>query len=261
MNFNPVLAIKTLGILVLLISNSSYSQEKNLEIPQDTTQFVTFYDLFKKKENRVEEKESNTSFIILPTLGYQPANGFTGGFISQYSFKENQEDKISLVSGGASYSTKKQILTYAKNNMYLKEDTYFLSGDLRYYVFSQSNYGLGSDIVPYGDAFDTFSYEDIEEPMKYNYFKFHQTFNYKFLPNMYAGLGIHVDSYDQIQDEFLNREEQKLTEHYTYSQAHGYNDKHYTVAGGSVNLIYDGRDNLINTNSGLFVNLSYRYNP
>ncbi|MFA7448676.1 MAG: hypothetical protein WCY77_09585 [Weeksellaceae bacterium] len=249
MNFTPVLTIKIIGILLVLLSHHAYSQDENGELANDSISYVTIYDLLKKKENRVDKPQALTSFIILPTIGYQPANGFTGGFISQYSFRENEEDRISLVSGGASYSTKKQILTYAKNNMYLKEDTYFLSGDLRYYVFSQSNYGLGSDIVPYGDAFDTFSYEDIEEPMKYNYFKFHQTFNYKFLPNMYAGLGIHVDSYDQIQDEFLNREEQKLTEHYTYSQAHGYNDKHYTVAGGSVNLIYDGRDNLINTNS------------
>lgn len=247
--------------MLVLFSHHALSQEKNSAATNDSIPLVTLYDLFKKKENRVDTPESLTGFIVLPTLGYQPANGFTGGFISQYSFREKQEDRISLLSGGASYSTKKQILTYAKNNMYLKDDTYFLSGDLRYYVFSQSNFGLGSDIVPYGNAFDTFRYEDIEEPMKYNYFKFHQTANYNILPNIYAGLGIHVDSYDQIKDQLLNVEANQLTEHYTYSQAYGYNDEHYTVAGGSANLIYDGRDNLINTNSGLFVNLSYRFNP
>ena len=245
----------------MLICQNVYSQEENKHSVKDSIPFVTLYDLFKKKENRIDKRESLTSFIVLPTLGYQPANGFTGGFITQYSFRENQEDRVSLLSGGASYSTKKQILTYAKNNMYLKGDTYFLSGDLRYYVFSQSNFGLGSDIVPYGDEFDSFKYEDVEQPMKYNYFKVHQTANYKILRNIYTGLGIHVDSYDQIQDELLNLEANQLTEHYTYSQTYGYNDQHYTVAGGSLNLIYDGRDNLINTNSGLFVNLSYRFNP
>ncbi len=245
----------------MLICQNVYSQEENKHSVKDSIPFVTLYDLFKKKENRIDKRESLTSFIVLPTLGYQPANGFTGGFITQYSFREKEEDRVSLLSGGASYSTKKQILTYAKNNMYLKGDTYFLSGDLRYYVFSQSNFGLGSDIVPYGDGFDRFKYEDVEQPMKYNYFKFHQTANYKILPNIYTGIGIHVDSYDQIQDELLNLEANQLTEHYTYSQTYGYNDQHYTVAGGSLNLIYDGRDNLINTNSGLFVNLSYRFNP
>ncbi len=261
MNFTSILKTKIIAVVLVVISQNAFSQEENREIAKDSVSFVTIYDLFKKKENRVDKPQALSSFIILPTIGYQPANGFTGGFISQYSFREKQEDRISLIAGGASYSTKKQILTYAKNNMYLKEDTYFVSGDLRYYVFSQSNFGLGSDIVPYGDAFDTFNYEDLEEPMKYNYFKFHQTVNYKILPNIYAGLGIHVDSYDQIEDELLNLEANELTEHYKYSQEYGYNDEHYTVAGGSVNLIYDGRDNLINTNSGLFVNLSYRFNP
>lgn len=261
MNFHSILKTSIVAFSLSVISQNAFSQEENIESPKDSVPFITLYDLFRKKENRIDKPQALTSFIILPTLGYQPANGFTGGFISQYSFRKKEENRVSLISGGASYSTKKQILTYAKNNMYLKDDSFFLSGDLRYYVFSQSNFGLGSDIVPYGDAFDTFIYEDIEEPMKYNYFKFHQTVNYKIYPNIYAGLGIHIDSYDQIQDELLNVEADKLTEHYNYSQAYGYNDQHYTVAGGSFNLIYDGRDNLINTNSGLFVNLSYRFNP
>ena len=261
MRFSSTFKFNIIAVALLLFSYNAFSQEQDSVAAKDSIPFVTLYDLLKKKENRVDKSESLTSFIVLPTLGYQPANGFTGGFISQYSFREQQQDRISLIAGGASYSTKKQILTYAKNNMYLNGDTYFLSGDLRYYVFSQSNFGLGSDIVPYGDAFDTFSYETIEEPMEYNYFKFHQTANYKILPNIYAGLGIHVDSYDQIADELLNVAANELTEHYKYSQAYGYNDKHYTVVGGSTNLIYDGRDNLINTNSGLFVNLSYRFNP
>ena len=261
MTLTSLFKINIIAVALVLLSQRSFSQEIDSRTIQDSIPLVTLYDLFKKKENRIDEPESLTSFIVLPTLGYQPANGFTGGFITQYSFREKVENRVSLLSGGASYSTKKQILTYAKNNMYLKDDTYFLSGDLRYFVFSQSNFGLGSDIVPYGDAFDAFSYDDIEEPMKYNYFKLHQTANYNILPNIYAGVGIHIDSYDQIEDERLNVNANELTEHYIYSQAYGYNDKHYTVAGGSANVLYDGRDNLINTNSGLFVNVSYRFNP
>lgn len=262
MNFTLVLKSKIILVLIVLMSHNAFSQEENNEIRKDSVPYVTLYDLFKKKENRnKEEEDSKSNLIILPTLGLQPANGFTFGFISQYSFKKNETDRISLIAGGASYSTKKQILTYLKNNMYLEEDKFFLSGDYRYFVFSQSNFGLSTDIIPYGDDFDNFSFEAIEQPMKYNYFKFHQTASIRVLPSVYVGAGIHIDDYSKIDDELLNINNQEITYHYDYSQKYGYNDKHYTVAGASLNLVYDSRDNLINTNNGMFVNLNYRINP
>ncbi|MDD3004553.1 BamA/TamA family outer membrane protein [Flavobacterium sp.] len=261
MNFIPSSKSHALLLMLLLMTAYVFGQEKN-PVKKDSVPYITLYDLFKKKENRIrEEQNSKSNLIILPTLGLQPANGFTFGFISQYSFKHNENDKISLLSGGASYSTKKQILTYVKNNMYLDNDTYFLSGDYRYFIFSQSNFGLSTNIIPYGADFDNFSFEAIEQPMKYNYFKFHQTASYRVLPSFYIGTGIHIDDYSSINDENLDLDNQEYTYHYNYSQQYGYNHKHYTVAGASLNLIYDSRDNLINTNKGLFVNLSYRFNP
>lgn len=261
MNIHKVSKSHTLLLIVLFMTPYAFGQEKN-SIKKDSVPYVTLYDLFKKKENRnKEEKDSKSNLIILPTLGLQPANGFTFGFISQYSFKKNEADKISLISGGASYSTKKQVLTYVKNNMYLDNDNYFLSGDYRYFIFSQSNFGLSTDIIPYGDAFDNFDFEDLEQPMKYNYFKFHQTASYQIFPSFYLGAGIHIDSYNNIEDENLDIDNQEFTYHYNYSQEYGYNDKHYTVAGASLNFSFDSRDNLINTNNGLFVNLNYRFNP
>jgi hypothetical protein len=248
-------------LLPLLFFIFSYSQ---LTFSQETKNdsLVTFYDLFKKKSKRTESNtEAKSNTILLPTIGYQPATGFTLGFISQYSFKKDLNDKISLISGGASYSTKKQILTYVKNSMYLSKDKYFLKGDYRYYIFSQSNFGLSSDIIPYGNDFDDFDFAAIEQPMKYNYFKFHQTASSMIFKSLYAGLGIHVDDYSHIKDELLDVTNQKFTYHYDYSKKYGFNENHYSIVGGSINVIYDTRDNLINTNNGLFVYLNYRFNP
>ena len=262
MNLTTTLQSKIILVFILLSSSFAFSQDETNEAKKDSVPYVTLYDLFKKKENRdKEEEDSKSNFIILPTIGLQPASGFTGGFISQYSFKKNETDRVSLIAGGASYSTKKQILTYVKNNMYLQENKYFFSGDYRYYVFSQSNFGLSTDIIPYGDDFDNFSIDDLEQPMKYNYFKFHQTASIRVLPSIYVGAGIHIDDYSKIDDEFFKDNNLQSSFHYDYSQKYGYNDKHYTVAGGSLNLSYDSRDNLINTNRGLFVNLNYRFNP
>jgi outer membrane translocation and assembly module TamA len=53
---------------------------------------------------------------------------------------------------------------------------------------------------------------------------------------------------------------EQYTYHYNYSKKYGFSDKNYTVNGTSINLIYDTRDNLINTNNGLFLNINFRYN-
>jgi hypothetical protein len=263
MNFKTILKSR---FLILFLFSFFYSQtivsqeeKKEKEIKQKLRSIV---DLFTKEDTlKISKADSKTNLIAFPTLGYQPANGFTLGFISQFSFKLKPENKISLLSGGASYSSEKQILTYLKNNMYISNDLFFFSGDFRYYVFSQSNYGLGTDIIPWGAEFKNFSYSAIEQPMNYNYFKFHETVSYNILPSFFIGLGIHFDSYTNINDKLLDVANGQFTYHYNYSKKYGFSDKNYAVNGVSLNLIYDARDNLINTNNGLYLNMNFRYNP
>lgn len=261
MNFTPLSKLRILLLFLLFLSQVSFSQDENKVLVKKRP-LRSVVDLFIKEDTlKIKIPKSKTKLIAFPTLGYQPANGFTFGFIGQYSFKEKHENKISLISGGASYSTEKQILSYLKNNMYLNDDRYFLSGDFRYYVFSQSNFGLGTDIVPWGSEFKGFSYSSIEQPMNYNYFKFHETISYNIFPSFFLGAGIHIDSYSKINDKLLNISTEQYTYHYTYSKKYGFNNKEYAVNGLSMNFIYDTRDNLINTNHGLYLNLNYRYNP
>lgn len=254
---------KTIWLLpfFLFYSLLVFAQDDNKEFEKKRP-LCSIVDLFTKEDTlKIKLPKSKTKLIAFPTLGYQPANGFTLGFIGQYSFKKKEENKISLISGGASYSTKKQLLTYLKNNMYLNDDRYFFSGDFRYYIFSQSNFGLGTDIVPWGIEFQDFNYKSIEQPMNYNYFKFHETMSYNIFPSFFVGAGIHLDSYSNINDKLLDVANGKYTYHYNYSKKYGFNDDNYLVNGLSMNCIYDSRDNLINTNNGLYLNLNYRYNP
>lgn len=261
MNFTNILKLRILFLFFLIYSQAAFSQEENKE-EEKKRPLRSIVDLFTKEDTlKISKPDSKNNLIAFPTLGYQPANGFTLGFISQFSFRIKPENKISLISGGASYSTKKQVLTYLKNNMYINDDRFFFSGDFRYYIFSQSNYGLGTDIIPWGTEFKEFDFNQIEQPMNYNYFKFHETVSYNIFPSFFIGAGIHFDSYNHIEDKYLDVANGVYTYHYNYSKKYGFSDKNYAVNGGSVNFIYDSRDNLINTNKGLFLNLNYRYNP
>jgi hypothetical protein len=264
MNTNTIFEAKLicLFLLFLLSSQFTFSQQDTIE-KEKKRPLRSIVDLFTKEDTlkiRLPKQKSKTRLIAFPTLGYQPANGFTLGFIGQYSFKEKENTKISLISGGASYSSQHQLLTYVKNNMYLNDDRYFFSGDFRYYIFSQSNFGLGTDIVPWGASFQDFDYNSIEQPMDYHYFKLHETISYTIFPYFFLGAGIHLDSYTNIKDKNLDITNNKFTYHYKYSKKYGFNNTYYFVNGISLNLIYDTRDNLINTNNGLFLNLNYRFN-
>ncbi len=263
MNSKPVFEVFKVCLIIFIFfqTPNCFSQEEKIE-KEKRYQLRSIIDLITKEDTlKIKIPKSKTKLIAFPTLGYQPANGFTLGFIGQYSFKKKEENKISLLSGGASYSTEKQILSYVKNNMYLNDDRCFLSGDFRYYVFSQSNFGLGTDIVPWGSEFKDFDYYSIEEPMDYNYFKLHETISFNISTYFFIGTGIHLDTYTNIKDKNLEIDNNQFTYHYNYSKKYGFSDKNYSVNGLSLNLIYDTRDNLINSNNGLYLNLNYRYNP
>ncbi|WP_304197053.1 BamA/TamA family outer membrane protein [Flavobacterium alvei] len=220
-------------------------------------------ELFKKKDSvLIVKPQKNNFFLIIPIIGSQPATGFSYGFVTQYTFKgKKRDDKYSSINLGATFTEKKQLLLNFKNSVMLKNNNIYLSGDWRFYIFSQPNYGLGTDIIPRVSKDDEFDLNTLKEPMNYNYFKFHQTASWEMKDNYYVGAGVHLDWYTTITDENLDIANGKYTNHYNYSQKYDFNENEYFVNGLSLNLLYDSRDNQINTHQGMFANINYRFNP
>lgn len=247
-------------LLIILVHLDAISQTK-----ADSTKYYcpekSLPELFKKKDSVLVIKPvKNNFFLVIPVIGSQPATGFAYGFVSQYTFKGKKlEDKYSSVNLGATYTEKKQLLLNFKNNVMIKSNKIFLSGDWRFYIFSQGNYGLGTDVIPRSTK--DFDLEAIKEPMDYNYLKIHQTASWEIKNNYYVGAGVHLDWYTTITDQNLNIEEGQFTNHYNYSKKYGFDENEYYVNGFSLNFLYDSRDNQINTNSGMFANINYRINP
>ncbi len=137
-----------------------------------------------------------------------------------------------------------------------------MSGDYRLYLFSQPNYGLGTDIIPpRRDQPDSFSVDSLAQDMDYNYLKFHQTISFEVKENYYVGGGINIDWYSSIQDKELDIANGKYTYHYNYSQKYGFDNYEYFLNGVSLNLVHDSRDNQVNASKGWFANINYRFNP
>jgi outer membrane protein assembly factor BamA len=253
-----------LSICFLLIVFFQFSvKAQNSDNSEKICPVKSLPELFKKKDSvLVVKPKKNNFFLIIPIIGSQPATGFSYGFVTQYTFKGKKvDDKYSSINLGATFTEKKQLLINVKNSVMLNNNKMFLSGDWRFYIFSQANYGLGTDILPPKYRDNDFDLNDLKEPMDYNYFKFHQTASWEVKNNYYVGAGVHLDWYTTITDNKLDIANGKFTNHYNYSKKYDYNDKEYFVNGLSLNLLYDSRDNQINTNSGMFANINYRFNP
>lgn len=225
----------------------------------------------KDKEDKTPRDEKKISTLILPVIAYNPANGFQLGVGASSAIymgpKENT--RVSFAGVKLAVTTESQFISFIKSNLYTAENKFFLSGDWRYYIFSETTYGLGTD-SPVGIELDPgWGFQGIslgnEEgyALRYNYLMFHEIANIKVFESFYLGLGYHLDAYQKIEDLNLNLDSvpRQITPHYSYSKLHGFNPKSYTMSGFSLNAMFDSRDNQINAYKGYYARLNYQVNP
>lgn len=229
--------------------------------PQDVTDYIKRWFHLKAKK-----KEKTSSIFLAPVFGSTPSTGFVYGVTVQGAF-QLPASKLSAFQANVQSTTKKQFSVSLKNNVFAKGNTVFLSGDWSYFDYSQPTYGLGTN-APNGKLASYFHYNTVGEPddslvqpMRYKYFKLHQTFSMEVKPNFFIGPGIHFDHYSDIEDLKLDTVAHYITSHYAYSEKYGFNPEKYTAMGVSLNMVYDSRDNLINAYKGIYANLNYRINP
>ena len=225
----------------------------------------------KKKEKAEKKKEKKVSLLVLPTISYNPSNGFLYGATGTGSFfmGPKKTTQMSFANARVVYTTHNQLMTYIKSNIYTTNDNYFLEGDWRFYLYKLPTYGIGTN-APDTTFTPNFDFIGVDHagggggyPMKYNYAIFHQIVNKKIINDLYAGLGYHLDTYWKIEDELLNLDTMPLqaTPHWAYSKLHGFDSSAYTTSGISVNFMFDSRDNPMNAYKGYYFKLNYRMNP
>jgi outer membrane protein assembly factor BamA len=211
--------------------------------------------------------ESAGSLLLLPIIGSNPATGFMIGVGGQFAFKVPGSTLYSAFMGSIQFTTKSQMLLLLKNNIYTKNNRYFLSGDWRFQIYSQDTYGLGTN-SPEGGIVDyqynllglQTSRDSLAQPMKFNFARLHQSVSYKIKDGFYAGLGYNLDTYFKIVDEKLrlNPGDTLITSHYAYNTYYGFRVNQYYSSALNINLIFDTRDNMINSYKGIYGMISWR---
>ncbi len=216
-----------------------------------------------------EKTEKTNSLLLVPVLASNPATGFQLGVAGQYVFKDKTPGSLySSVVGNATVTTKDQVMLQVKNNIYKKNNKMFLSGDYRFFLFTQDTYGLStaapdSGILQYQYNMNGVNFNDdsLVQPMRFNHIRFHQTVSWEVKKFFYVGVGYHLDHHYAIVDAKLDTVNGLYTSHYAYSKIYGYDPSSYTTSGVSLNLVWDTRDNLVNAYTGYFANINVRVNP
>lgn len=110
-----------------------------------------FRSIFSKKnKDKPPRKEKNFSYLILPNISSNPANGFllgVGGNLAWY-LGSRETTRISLVGFSVAVTTEEQFISFIKTNIYTRENKFFLQGDWRYYHYRLPTYGLGTNSPP-----------------------------------------------------------------------------------------------------------------
>ncbi|OHX65812.1 BamA/TamA family outer membrane protein [Flammeovirga pacifica] len=225
------------------------------------------------KKKSQEVKQGQLYMAPLPVLASNPAFGFIYGFAASGGMYlgDPKTTKMSNAMLSATHTTQKQLMFTIKSNTYSANNEWFFQGDWRLFFSSQPTFGLGtgpqSDILVNSDGnFQLGDYKDgvnEGELMEFDLIRFHQTALKQIKPNIYLGLGYHLDMYSNIKDQMLDLDSDPpvITNHYAYSQKHGFDHEGYTTSGVSFNAVYDSRDNVANPYKGRFVNAQFKYMP
>ncbi len=190
-----------------------------------------------------------TSFLIFPSLSYQPETGYQFGLHNMLFFdldKNNLLSRRSKVDARFFYTTKGQYFTSDYWQLFTKDEKYNISGQVQAGYWIDRYYGVGTpgrEITEYNKGVaSTANYFDFA----YRYFDFYTLIDRKIAPHIFAGL---MAEYDHSGSNRI------LADSLSMDPAAELQRNDATRAGLGVNLNYDSRDNYDNPSQGAYVQL------
>ncbi|OOQ57188.1 BamA/TamA family outer membrane protein [Mucilaginibacter pedocola] len=227
-----------------------HRQTDTLVVPQqDTIRQKDLYDvissIFHKQtpeDKKVEVIGSKPVISILPAIGYTLQTKLAVTLSGNVAFRTSPDARISTISSNSAYTQNKQLIIPIQSNIWLANNTYNLVGDIKFYKYPQSTFGLGSN----SSALD-------ENPMDYRLFRFSETLLRRITGSFYLGAGFITDHHSEISEK--GNPDGNLSDYALYGA-----DENTTSAGFTLNMLVDMRDNSINPSRGFYAAMVYRDN-
>lgn len=219
------------------------SIDKQVATQKDMADVIS--SIFKKNKPSVNSPDTMTTkpiFSGIVAIGYSLQTKLAAVISGNVAFHLTPETKLSTITASATYTQNKQFFIPVLSNISTKDNRYKLIGDLRFYKYPQSTFGLGS-AAPIEN----------EDPMDYDYFRFYETVLRKIKGNFFMGAGYDFDRHWRISH--------KGNRNGTPSDFSKYDTSKQTTSSGiTINGLYDSRDNPLNAKKGFFSSVQLRNN-
>ena len=200
--------------------------------------------LFKKQKTKTlsDTFSAKPVYSFVTAIGYTLQTKLAAVIAGNIAFRSDTNTNLSTITSNATYTQNKQFFWPLQTAFWAKNNRYVFLGDLRYYKYPQSSFGLGSSAPV-----------DNEDPMDYSFFRFYEVVLKKITGNFYGGLGYIIDYRWNISHQ--GTKNGAPSDYTKYGEAGS-----STSSGFTVNGLYDTRDNPINASKGFYTNLQLRNN-
>lgn len=253
--FKLLLTIRVILLLmafpvILCAQNPTNALPQNNRV-RDTARKKDLLDvaksLFHIHSSRMKENdEPKISFSLLP-IGNAPAGDgravVTSTTANIYLGPKNTTNR-STATFAPYWNLKKRFGLPLRSNLWFPKNQWFLQGDMRFLIYPQYTWGLGSK--------NNYSERTLVD---YRYIRFYETGYKRLGPRFFAGIGYNLDYRFHIQSADSGIYLPTFT-NYVY----GTNASSLS-SGITLNLLYDTRNNSAEPLPGVFANLVYRMNP
>ncbi|RIW12591.1 hypothetical protein D0X99_18950 [Algoriphagus lacus] len=214
----------------------------------------------------IPNKVYHFSFVPLPAIASNPANGWMFGFAPSASWYMGNPatTKMSNLVGNLLYTTKKQWIFSSRHNIYLSDNSTILIGDWRYFLTSQPTFGLGSSTP--NDPVENPNQSGVywgEQQMDFTLIRFYEAMLKRIGDSkFYLGVGYHLDIHTKIKN-FIDEETDPLLQfsHDQYNLSKGFNTDRYVLSGVTLNAVMENRDVAVSPYERNFAWIQYKINP
>jgi hypothetical protein len=185
---------------------------------------------------------------ILPGISYSTSTGFLIGFaVSMSRFAgDPKTTAMSTAVLSANYTSKNQFNTKFKSDIFLADNKWYLEGDWRFSITSQSTFGVGTEKP-----------KENEETVFFDLFRFYEKVSRNVVGNLYLGVGLFMDRFSGINSKDENDNVVYPNYHDEYNKLYSYDTTEYNNTGLALVADFDTRDNLFNPYKGVYFNMKY----